>query len=328
MFPFLTRNFVLFLSILQSFYFVAQVHPYYNSIDFSLPSTQVQSQLRSLISSTHNPLSYSNTYDWIRLTDQDPQNTNNVILLYNGLSVNKNYTLGGGNTTNPEIWNREHVYPQSMINAPADADLHHLRACDAVINNNRGNLPFTIGNGQYGVVNSAWYPGDEWRGDVARMIFYMYLRYNEPIEDMGLLSTFLTWNVIDPVSDFERHRNQTIQGAQGNRNPFIDQPYLATYFWGGDPAEDSWGWPNTTVSLSEESIQIFPNPLGNDYLLTIQMDENQWNLIEKITLIDFHGKEFILPQSNTIQLDNFEAGVYFLQFTSYLNLFVKMIVIH
>jgi endonuclease I len=327
MMSYFTKFFLIIVNSLSCLTLVAQVHPYYNSIDFSLSSTQVQTQLRSLISSTHNPLSYSNTYDWIRLADQDPQNTNNVILLYNGLSVNKNYTLGGGNTSNPEIWNREHVYPQSMINAPADADLHHLRACDAVINNNRGNLPFTLGSGQYGVVNSAWYPGDEWRGDVARMIFYMYLRYNEPIEDMGLLSTFLTWNVIDPVSDFERQRNQTIQGAQGNRNPFIDQPYLATYFWGGDPAEDAWGWPNTTISLSEESIHIFPNPLENEFFLTIQMDENQWNLIEKISLFDLQGKEFPLSKSTSIYLGNFEAGVYFLHLTSSIHSSTKMLIL-
>jgi len=57
---------------------------------------------------------------------------------------------------------------------------------------------------------------------------------------------FLIWNVEDPVSDFEKQRNTFHENtantyAQGNRNPFIDNPYLATRIWGGDSAEDTWG---------------------------------------------------------------------------------------
>ncbi len=53
-----------------------------------------------------------------------------------------------------------------------------------------------------------------------------------------MIDLFLEWNAEDPVSDFERQRNtyhdsqQTY--AQGNRNPFIDNAYLATRIWGGD----------------------------------------------------------------------------------------------
>ena len=43
-----------------------------------------------------------------------------------------------------------------------------------------------------------------------------------------------------PVSAFEIQRNNVIEGAQGNRNPFIDNPYLATLIWGGNPAENKW----------------------------------------------------------------------------------------
>jgi endonuclease I len=42
------------------------------------------------------------------------------------------------------------------------------------------------------------------------------------------------------VSLFEEQRNNVIEGAQGNRNPFIDNPYLATLIWGGNPAENKW----------------------------------------------------------------------------------------
>ncbi len=51
---------------------------------------------------------------------------------------------------------------------------------------------------------------------------------------------FVRWNAEDPVSQIEIQRNNIIEGAQGNRNPFIDNPYLATIIWGGSTAEDLW----------------------------------------------------------------------------------------
>jgi chitodextrinase len=63
--------------------------------------------------------------------------------------------------------------------------------------------------------------------------------------DSNMIDLFLEWNAADPVSDFERQRNTYHESnenySQGNRNPFIDNAYLATRIWGGTPAEDSWG---------------------------------------------------------------------------------------
>jgi endonuclease I len=262
--------FTFFMFLTQLLCVIAQLPSYYQSIDFSQSESQVQVQLKSLITTTHNPLQYADTYPWVRYADEDETNTANVILMYNGQSISKLHTIGGGNDgAYPEIWNREHVYPQSLIGTTAAADLHHLRACDAIINNNRGNLPFAPGNGAYGTVAGGYYPGDEWKGDVARMVMYVYLRYNEPFEDVGNLTLFLQWNVEDPVSDFERQRNNRIQEAQGNRNPFIDQPYLATYFWGGTAAEDTWGWPNMITEPSYYStLTCFPNPASTEITIS------------------------------------------------------------
>jgi endonuclease I len=116
-----------------------------------------------------------------------------------------------------------------------------LRVCDASINTSRSNLPFIEGSGGFQRTSSTgWYPGDEWRGDVARIIFYVNLYYDEPISDVGTLEVLLKWNAEDPVSAIEEQRNTVIFGAQGNRNPFIDNPYLATLIWGGDAAENKW----------------------------------------------------------------------------------------
>lgn len=78
------------------------------------------------------------------------------------------------------------------------------------------------------------------KGDVARIVLYVNMYYDEPISDVGDIETFLKWNVEDPVSEFELQRNDVIEDAQGNRNPFIDNPYLATLIWGGEPAENTW----------------------------------------------------------------------------------------
>ena len=55
-----------------------------------------------------------------------------------------------------------------------------------------------------------------------------------------MVDLFLSWNVEDPVSDFEKQRNPITEGIQGNRNPFIDNPYLATLIWDGLAAKDTW----------------------------------------------------------------------------------------
>ena len=116
---------------------------------------------------------------------------------------------------------------------------------------------FANGSGNSGDVSGGWYPGDEWKGDIARMMMYMYIHYGNQClpTNVGIGSSantpdamidlFLEWNAEDPVSDFERQRNTHHESnqtyAQGNRNPFIDNAYLATRIWGGTPAEDYWG---------------------------------------------------------------------------------------
>ena len=84
------------------------------------------------------------------------------------------------------------------------------------------------------------------------MMMYMYVRYGEQclpsVVGVGdksntpdeMIDLFLKWNKEDPVSAFEEQRNNVIYAAQGNRNPLIDNPYLATLIWGGDAAENKW----------------------------------------------------------------------------------------
>lgn len=203
----------------------------------------LKSALNDIIDN-HTKLSYAAVWDALRYTDQDPNNSNNVILLYTGRSQSK---LSNGGLVND--WNREHVFAKSHgyfgTTAGPGTDLHHLRPTDVSVNGARGNLDFDMG----GTYNSeatdcksdsdSWEPRDSVKGDVARMIFYMAVRYEGELGEldlelndltsnttapyMGKLSTLLQWNVEDPVDDFERNRNNIIYSKyQHNRNPFID----------------------------------------------------------------------------------------------------------
>ena len=144
-------------------------------------------------------------------------------------------------------WNREHVWAKSLFGTgnydPSnstrgiDADLHNLRAADTNVNSTRGNNLFInqvyVAEG-FGNYSGKWYPGDHHRGDVARIIFYMDIRWGSltNISKIGDLQTFIEWHKADPVDEFEIYRNNKIYEYQHNRNPFIDHPELVDMIYG------------------------------------------------------------------------------------------------
>jgi endonuclease I len=201
----------------------------------------------------HTEISYSNVWDALRVTDEDPNNSNNVILLYTGRSQGK-YTNGSGIND----WNREHVWAKSHgdfgTTMGAGTDLHHLRPTDASVNSSRSNLDFDNGGIQHSEATGNYYDSDSWeprdsvKGDVARMLFYMAVRYEGDSGELdlelnnlvnngsapyhGKQSVLLQWHKEDPVDQFERERNDIIYSDyQHNRNPFIDHPEWASAIW-------------------------------------------------------------------------------------------------
>ncbi|MEP3837198.1 MAG: Ig-like domain-containing protein [Algibacter sp.] len=239
------------LNVLTPIYFniPAELHDYYDGVLFIEDGDLMFEELESNTTINHTTiLEYTQRHDYLYDADKDSSNPDNVILMYSGESRYWQEYQGNPSYT-PLTFNTEHVYPQSLFEggeggADKDeivkTDLHHLRACDATINSDRSNHPFTDGSGTYQLIGDAWYPGDEWKGDVARMILYLNNKYGESFNKVGSLELFLKWNVEDPVSEFEEQRNEVIYGAQGNRNAFIDNPYLATIIWGGEAAENRW----------------------------------------------------------------------------------------
>jgi endonuclease I len=213
----------------------------------------LEDSLHSIVS-VQRKLSYDQVWDALKLTDQDPDDPGNVILLYSGRSQSK--TANGGN---PDDWNREHVWAKShgdfgTATGPG-TDVHHLRPEDVSVNGTRGNKDFDEGGaaaaeapGNHTDADS-WEPRDAVKGDVARMIFYMAVRYeggdgfadlemndstgNGSNPNIGKRSVLLRWNAQDPPDAFEKRRNQVIYDSlQGNRNPFVDHPEWASAIWG------------------------------------------------------------------------------------------------
>ena len=187
-------------------------------------------------------LSYGERHEFLYNADADLSNQDNVILMYTGESRYYEEYTSGTNSYSPQTFNTEHVFPQSKLSTEsAVTDLHHLRSTDADINSLRSNYPYVDGSGDYKLIDeSEWFPGDEWKGDVARMVLYLNVRYGEEFVKVGGLDLMLKWNKEDPVSAFEMQRNEVIYAAQGNRNIFIDNPYIATLIWGGASAENKW----------------------------------------------------------------------------------------
>ncbi|MBC9796105.1 endonuclease [Sinomicrobium weinanense] len=272
--------------MLNSFSLWAQVPSYYNGTDISKAGNDLKTELAALITRTHTiELSYTpGVWEALKQTDLDPDNPENVFLIY-GYNDNdgnlqtdrtRDKDRNGGNTGD---WNREHVFAKSLGNpnlgtSGPGSDAHHLRASDVNMNSQRGNLPFEDASGNARKINNSWYPGDEWKGDVARMIMYMYLRYGDrclpsavgvgsQTYSSDMMDVFLEWNAEDPVSEYELNRNGILENLQGNRNPFIDNPAFATSVWGGPQAEDRFG--NGTPSPEPEpEVHVLINEIDAD----------------------------------------------------------------
>lgn len=256
---------LLLLSLVFTFAISAQ-EQYYTGVDLTAEGAELKENLAAKTIGAHTTfLSYTpGVWEALKITDVNPVNSAEILLVY-GFSASGTTARTRGindNSGDNGDWNREHTYPKSLGipnlgSTGPGADAHHLRPSDVQYNSQRGNLKFADGAGNSGSVSGGWYPGDEWKGDIARMMMYMYIRYGNQCQpnNVGIgsnaatgdfmIDLFLDWNVEDPVSDFERqkntHHDSNQNYAQGNRNPFIDNAYLATRIWGGAPAEDSWG---------------------------------------------------------------------------------------
>lgn len=234
---------------------------YYSSISSSDSGVTLETKLHNLMDSTHsNYISYSSLFTHFQTTDTT-----------SGYKYKCFYSGKGTNSVN-----REHVWAQSLSGGGTSStklygetyggsDLHHLRAAISSYNSQRSNAAFgpVYGN-QSGMKNipyedgtknwqtgNVFEPTDSLKGDVARIVMYMYIHYSssfggEAREFYGTMNLAMImapndvadckkllrkWNALDPVSQEEINRNNYAANLQGNRNPFIDHPTYADRMW-------------------------------------------------------------------------------------------------
>ena len=321
---------LLILIFITSFSVSFSQEQYYYNVDLTLAGLQLKDALANKIISTHtNFLSYSEVWVACKNTDINPENSNEVVLVYgweegrdqdDTNDRTRDITLQDNGSNGSFVWNREHVYPKSLGEPNLEtvgpgADAHHLRSADRTTNTSRSNKKFAEGSGNSGSVSNGWYPGDEWKGDVARMMMYMYLRYGDrcapnnvgdgstDMTEDNMIDLFLDWNVQDPVTQFEKdrntyHENTSNSSGQGNRNPFIDNPYLATRIWGGDSAEDLWGiYTNSDSEAPTQPTNVLAN---NQTTTTIDLN---WTASEdnvEVTGYNVYVDDVLTAQTSNI----------------------------
>lgn len=260
---------------------------YYDRAE-DLTGEALKSALHDIVDD-HVVISYNNLKTAFRGLDQDPNNENNVILIYSGDSVS-------GTSSS---WNREHLWPRSYgaDGGPAFSDAHHLFPANAATNSDRSNYAFDelefsspLANAPESKKNTGSRlvePRDADKGRIARAIFYMETRYdssnstgNFTLSDipnsgnnrMGKLSTLLKWNREFPPDEYERRRNHLIyEGVrvgnlvafQGNRNPYVDHPELVDAVHTADQFM-SWGtWHIVNFSFYELGKNFISSPLAD-----------------------------------------------------------------
>ena len=280
---------------------------YYNSVD-GKSGTALREALTTLTYTKHTTdLGYDWTFDGIDIVNGE------ILDIYSTCSWTTSQQ-GKNYSDICDSYNREHVVPQSLFHeaAPQKGDRHHLFLADGLVNNKRSSYPFgetnvttafsgysngnkalgKLGTASSGYSGTVYEPDDEYKGDIARAVLYMVVRYatsdvcrmyggsanSYPVTTWdnamfsGNLSTnyglsnnaiavFLKWHRADPVSAKEVARNNGVEKKQGNRNPFIDLPDLVEYLWGEHAGE--------TVNLSSLSIATGGGSVPTTYEVTL-----------------------------------------------------------
>ena len=280
---------------------------YYNSAN-GLSGASLKTALSTIITNGHLDKGYNGLWSAYKTTDIDKnyENDGSILDIYSEKPVGTDpYKFTpvtnqcGTYSVEGNCYNREHIIPQSFFNeaSPMVSDIHFIRATDGKVNGMRSNYPFgkvgtatfTSKNGSKlgnsvssGFSGTVFEPIDEFKGDVARMVFYFVTRYQSKLSTFtsgnmlgssafpGLqtweLNVLLAWHNQDPVSQAEINRNNASYTYQGNRNPFIDNPNYVTQIWGSASGSGGTSTPPSSSSCGNETFETIPSESSASYL--------------------------------------------------------------
>ena len=301
---------------------MAQPANYYNSAN-GLTGNQLKSALHNIIKG-HTSITYAQLWNAFWSTD----NKGNGIVwdMYSDIPNGTPpyiYHLGEdqcGNYSNEgSCYNREHSWPQSWFSDQSTprTDLHHIFPTDGYVNGRRSNYAYgevgsatwTSRNGSKlgtcktpGFSGTVFEPIDEYKGDFARALMYMSVRYYTEDGSWGssdmttkseikpwAIQLLLRWNDQDPVSQKEIDRNNAIfNDYQHNRNPFVDHPEYARMIW--DP---TWN----LIEEGTDAIYLFPNPVESGQTLHVSGNCNQF---DAMVVCDLCGRTLLKASGNAV----------------------------
>ncbi len=220
-----------------------------------------------------------------------------------------------------DCYNREHLWAQSWTNndGTEKTDLHHVYPTDGYVNNRRSNYAFgEVGNASWtsqngsklgkntvsGFTGTVFEPIDEYKGDIARALMYVSVRYytedgkwnnsdmtNKSIIKDWAIAMLLRWHEEDPVDDKEINRNNAVYNIQHNRNPFVDYPEFANMIWDSHWSVDEMQqtvlvnvWPNpatSTVNIKGENIDaVYMYNAVGQLVLYLDVDKDEQSVVD------------------------------------------------
>ncbi len=353
---------VLIVSFLSLFVLAQIPAGYYDSAEGETGDTKRES-LYNIIKG-HSSKSYNSLHNYYY--DTDKKSNGKVWDMYSdvpGGTSPYEFTFGdkcGNYNSENDCYNREHSFPKSWFDnsSPMSTDIFHVVPTDGYVNGMRGSLAYgevgtvewTSQNGTKkgfcsfpGCYGTVFEPIDAYKGDFARIYFYMLTRYYDKISGWSsyMLSDnnfsdwaknmLLKWHANDPVSQKEIDRNNEIyKNIQHNRNPFVDHP---------EYANDIWGYYNPTdikKIVQKIDFNIAPNPVKDNFTIAYNLKSAS---IVNITICSLDGKQkTILNESKqntgSHQLDfsindlDLQKGLYLIYFQTNKATNVKKIIIN
>ena len=317
----------------------AQPQGYYNGTE-GLTGTALKAALHNIIKND-NHTSYAGLWSAYQQTDKKPNGK--VWDIYSdrpGGTPPYQYTFGsdqcGSYSGEGDCYNREHLWAQSWTNdnSTHKTDLHHVYPTDGYVNNRRGNYAFgEVGNASWtsqnggklgsntvsGYSGTVFEPIDEYKGDIARALMYVSVRYYQEDNSWGTsdmtnksvikdwaMTMLLRWHEEDPVSEKEINRNNAVYAIQQNRNPFVDDPEFAERIW--DP---HWGVNENEYTVS---VSVWPNPATT----TVNIDGEN---LEAIYMYNAVGQLVMMlnvqdEEQSSIDVSGLNSGIYFMNVVS------------
>ncbi len=326
---------------------------YYDNAEGKIQG-ELKSALYEIIKSGHTQNTYSSLWIYFERTDKHPSGY--VWDMYSNCNFVFVTNQCGSYSSECDCFNREHSLPSSWFGGqvyPMYADLHHLVPVDGWTNNKRSNFPFgrvgsaswtslngsKLGTSNYpGYSGTVFEPADYYKGDFARIVFYMITRYenllsswytNDPNATAVLDGTawpaftpwakdlYLQWHEQDPPDQKELQRNDSVYVIQHNRNPFIDHPEFARQIWGPDAG---------IRFVQNDALKIFPLPA------TEKIEISYSSLIDYVEIYNAIGNVImtcnVYNRKAELDISGLQKGVYFLKIYSPISIvtgkFVKL----